>query len=111
VPDGLHARFASVTGQELPSVRIHADGEADRLARVTGSVAFTSGRDIFFRAGSYDPASPSGARLIAHELSHVAQQERGDLPGFHAGAGVRMGLPGDALERSADRTADEVAGR
>ena len=72
-------------------------------------MAFTSGRDIFFRAGAYDPDSPAGSRLLAHELAHVEQQARGAVPPLLPRSGVRMGAPGDALEREADRRADEAA--
>lgn len=36
--------------------------------------AFTSGNDVFFGAGEYQPQTAAGQRLIAHELTHVIQQ-------------------------------------
>jgi hypothetical protein len=37
------------------------------------ALAYTVGRDIVFGAGQYQPATPSGRRLLAHELAHVVQ--------------------------------------
>ncbi len=39
--------------------------------------AYTSGRDIVFGPGQYAPHTQAGQRLLAHELTHVAQQEAG----------------------------------
>ena len=63
-------------GADLSGVRVHTGGEADALARSVRALAFTNGRDIFFRAGRYAPGSAAGARLLAHELAHVAQHQR-----------------------------------
>lgn len=61
-------------GQDLGQVRVHADGVADRISRAINAVAFTSGRDIFFRRGAYRPDHSAGKHLLAHELTHVVQQ-------------------------------------
>jgi hypothetical protein len=55
-------------------VNIHADSEADSLNKQVGARAFTTGSDIFFRQGEYNPASSNGQELLAHELTHVVQQ-------------------------------------
>jgi hypothetical protein len=55
--------------------RIHTDVAADRIARGLGADAVTIGREIFFRAGRFDTQTPRGLALLAHELTHVAQQE------------------------------------
>jgi hypothetical protein len=64
-------------GQDLGQVRVHADGAADRISRAINAVAFTSGRDIFFRRGAYRPDHLVGKHLLAHELTHVVQQSGG----------------------------------
>lgn len=61
-------------GFDFGRVRIHADTEGDRLSRSLEARAFTTGEDIFFRQGAYAPDSPSGKKLLAHELTHVVQQ-------------------------------------
>lgn len=61
-------------GFDLGAVRIHDDAHADESARARGAVAYADGPDVVFRAGAYAPGTPSGRRLLAHELTHVAQQ-------------------------------------
>ena len=60
--------------------------------------AFTLGHDVYFAAGSSEPASSEGRRLLGHELAHVVQQEGAPTTGP-----VRVSKPqGEALEQEAD---------
>ena len=95
-------------GYDLSTIRIHADAEADRLASSVGARAFTSGSDIFFRRGAYQPSSSRGLHLLAHEATHVMQQKAGDVPGTPQEGGVWVSDPSDEFERSAHRTADRL---
>ncbi|MBD2450055.1 alpha/beta fold hydrolase [Nostoc sp. FACHB-152] len=61
-------------GADFSGVRIHADAKADEMNRSLQARAFTVGQDIFFRHGAYDPNSKQGQELLAHELTHVIQQ-------------------------------------
>jgi hypothetical protein len=61
-------------GADFSGVRIHNDAQADTLNRSISARAFTTGNDIFFRRGEYQPGSADGQRLLAHELTHVVQQ-------------------------------------
>lgn len=61
-------------GADFSAVRIHNDAGADGLNQRIQAKAFTTGRDIFFRAGEYNPGTPGGQHLLAHELTHVVQQ-------------------------------------
>jgi len=61
----------------LSDVRIHTDIIADRATRALGADAFTLGRDIFFKAGSFRPDSIKGLALLGHELVHVYQFDHG----------------------------------
>ena len=61
-------------GRDLTDVRVHTGPEAHELNREVEAEAFTTGRDIFFGDGNYDPGSPEGKQLLAHELTHVVQQ-------------------------------------
>lgn len=67
-------------GERFDDVRIHDDSSAAEAARHVKAHAFTSGRDVYFGAGRYDPHSTGGQKLIAHELTHVLQQRRGVVP-------------------------------
>lgn len=98
-------------GVDLQDVRVHADGEADALARGLDAQAFTSGGDVFFRSGSYAPSTPAGFRVLAHEVAHVVQQSTGPVPARELGGGLRVSEPADAGETAADLAADDaVAG-
>jgi hypothetical protein len=56
-------------------VRVHTDTKAAESARAVNALAYTLGRDVVFGTGQYDPVTATGKRLLAHELTHVIQQE------------------------------------
>ncbi len=60
--------------RDFSNVRVHDNNEADKLSQQLGAEAFTTGSDIFFREGAYQPDSSGGRGLIAHELTHTIQQ-------------------------------------
>jgi len=64
-------------GQDFSGVRIHANAEAADSARAVGALAYTYGNNIVFGPRQYAPESHTGRRLLAHELTHVIQQNRG----------------------------------
>lgn len=76
----MEARF----GERFRDVRIHQGSEAHRLNRETNAEAFTSGTDIFFRRGRYDPDSYEGKALLAHELTHTVESRGNELDGSWA---------------------------
>jgi hypothetical protein len=92
-------------GQDFSDVTVHTDSQADELNRRLGARAFTTGKDIFFREGAYEPGSRDGQKLIAHELTHVAQQggEQSAVQGE-----LRLNDPDDRYEAEADDVADAV---
>jgi len=61
-------------GTTFRGVRIHTDAAADKLTRSVQAKAFTTGKDIFFKRGEYNPSSSVGKELLAHELTHTVQQ-------------------------------------
>ena len=66
--------FAPHFGQELLRVRLHSDRLAERSANELSARAYTVGNDIVFGAGQYKPETHEGRLLLAHELTHVVQQ-------------------------------------
>ena len=56
------------------SLKVHTDAQSDQLNQSIQAKAFTTGQDVFFRQGAYQPGSRGGQELIAHELTHVVQQ-------------------------------------
>jgi hypothetical protein len=69
------ARFADATGQDVSGVRVHTDATAARLARNMDAAAFTVGNHVAFAPNTFQPGTPRGDALLAHELAHVAQQK------------------------------------
>ncbi|WP_166240064.1 DUF4157 domain-containing protein [Paenibacillus turpanensis] len=59
---------------DFSSVNIHTGERADQLSQSIGAKAFTTGSDIFFGDGEYNPGSREGQELLGHELTHVIQQ-------------------------------------
>jgi hypothetical protein len=96
LPAHVRAPMERVLGADFQGVRLHTGPQADQLNRILGARAFTTGQEIFLRRGEYRPGSTAGQRLLAHELTHVAQQTGGAvnadgvsaLPFGAAGAGV-----------------------
>jgi len=74
LPDHLRADFEPKFGADFGGVTVHTDAKADRLNRSIQAKAFTSGQDLYFRQGAYEPGRRQGQELIAHELTHVVQQ-------------------------------------
>jgi hypothetical protein len=62
-------------GADLSGVTIHTDPQAEASAAAVQAQAYTVGQNIVFGKNQYAPHSDSGRRLIAHELTHVMQQE------------------------------------
>ena len=99
----VRGQMESAFGADFGNVRLHTDTQADTLNRELNARAFTTGQDIFFRQGAYNPGSSSGRELIAHELTHVVQQN-----GNQVQSKLTVGQPGDKCEQEADRVADQV---
>lgn len=62
-------------GYDFGRVRVHTDSFAARACGGIGAQALTAGSNIFFGPGRYRPDTNRGMRLMAHELSHVVQQQ------------------------------------
>jgi outer membrane protein OmpA-like peptidoglycan-associated protein len=90
-------------GRDFSRVRVHADTAAANSAQAVNAAAFTFGRNMVFGAGRYEPGTPEGQRLLAHELAHTLQQPEGPSIGV-----TRISDPGDSVERDADRVAGDV---
>ncbi|MDJ0509146.1 MAG: DUF4157 domain-containing protein [Crocosphaera sp.] len=73
---GLRESIGQAMGADLSGVRVHTDAQSDRLNRSIQAKAFTTGQDVFFRQGEYQPRTRGGQELIAHELAHVVQQKK-----------------------------------
>jgi len=106
LPASLGDRVGDAMNADFSGVRVHTDSEADAIARSVASRAFTFGHDIYFTTGTYAPATSSGQHMLAHELAHVAQHQRGASSGPSGPATI--GLADDHAEREADHAATDV---
>ena len=74
LPESLRTSLEPQLGHDFSQVRLHTDAEADKLSGELQAKAFTTGKDVFFAEGTYQPDSESGKSLIGHEMAHVVQQ-------------------------------------
>lgn len=78
----MESRF----GYDFNQVRVHTDARAAQSAAKIHARAYTVGTDIVFGAGRYTPDTSEGRHLLAHELTHVAQQTGGLSPALNTTA-------------------------
>ncbi len=100
----MRAETEGHLGVDLSAVRVHTDSAAATLNRAVQAEAFTTGTDVFFSPGRYDPSTPAGRGLLAHELTHVVQQSSGA-----GGPGGTVSHPDDPAELEAAAIADQVS--
>jgi len=98
----VQRQMESAFGTNFSHVRVHTDSGANTLNHALSARAFTTGQDIFFRQGEYNPGSSSGKELLAHELTHVVQQTGGIQ------TKLAIGQPNDSYEQEADQVANAV---
>jgi hypothetical protein len=103
---GVQRKMESAFGADFDGVRIHTDARADQLNRAVNALAFTTGSDIFFRSGQYQPSTSAGQELLAHELTHVVQQGLGSR---NVQCKLTVSEPGDECEREASRVAKDIS--
>ena len=99
----VQEQMGAAMGYDFNQVKVHASPEADALNRELGAEAFTTGNDIYFREGAYDPGSSGGQELLAHEMTHVVQQSSGLVGG--GGTKMTVNAPDDSYEKNADDVA------
>ena len=92
----VRARVEPHVGVDLGHVRVRQDADAAAAARDLHARAFTSGSTIFLAAES----SPSDLALMAHEATHVAQQQ--------TVAAARTTLMRDATDFLPDVSVDDL---
>lgn len=126
LPGAVKSKMEGKLGADLSNVKIHTGGDSEKASEDLNAKAFTVGNDVHFGSGQFDPSSKEGEKLIAHELTHVVQGQRGGDGGGGGGAQraeeneadseseAVEGADGEALEVSspdepAEKEADEVS--
>lgn len=113
--EGTQSFMESRLGADFSDVRVHSDQAAATSAEALGANAYTTGRDIYFAAGKYAPETSEGRHLLAHELTHVVQQQ-----GAHHATGepgsmqqnaqaATVSHPADPDEKQAEKIAEQVS--
>ncbi len=101
LPENVRQQLEVGLNTDLSGVRVHTDSEADFLSRSVQAKAFTTGNDIFFSSGAFEPNTKTGYELIAHETTHTIQQASGQ---------VKPGIDSDtSLETAAQVKGAELA--
>ena len=77
--DNIRKPMEQAFGADFGGVKVHTDSRSDQLNQSIQARAFTTGQDVFFRQGEYNPGSRGGQELLAHELTHVVQQSGGTV--------------------------------
>ncbi|SHK83665.1 hypothetical protein SAMN05444266_101312 [Chitinophaga jiangningensis] len=77
LPENTRAHMENAIGADFSNVKIHTGTTAVQLSEQLNAHAFTYGNDIYFNQGTYSPGSQQGDKLLAHELTHVVQQNSG----------------------------------
>jgi hypothetical protein len=116
VPGDLRHTMEELLGRDFSSVRLRGASPSEKAAAPKGTLAATTGSSISFFSGSYRPDLPLGQALIAHELTHVAQQGAAPpLPGRGQALddayardirGFQSEYPGERLARAHAAIAD-----
>jgi hypothetical protein len=98
-------------GVDLGHVRVYSGEFAEEFNRQRGAHAVTvgaTGAILMGRSADKSPLSASGQALLAHELTHVAQQSRHAGGGLHRKATFQGAMP-FTQEHEAEAEAQEAA--
>lgn len=104
LPEAIRAQLERALGTDLEAVRVHTDTRSAEAASAIHASAYSVGSHIHFAAGRFDPTTPGGVALLAHEVAHTVQQGgRGEL-----GSGdLQLSSTDDHHEIDAERFAAE----
>ncbi|GEM_PF-3395414 len=110
--NAFRAKIEPLMGANFSGVKVHHDANASDLSQSIQAKAFTTGNDIFFKQGEYNPSSKGGQELLAHELTHTIQQ--GSSPQVQASPQTKINsqiqAKSDLIQRDPDPTT-ETRGR
>ncbi len=102
LPRQVREQMEMAFQQDFSSVRVHESSGPQLL----GARAFTHGETLHFARGAYHPDSPSGRRLLGHELAHIVQQRTGQVRPMARELPFNLD---DSLEASAERMGQQAA--
>ncbi len=65
-------------GYDFSNVQLHTNAEANESTKNVNALAYTHGNNIVFGANQYQSNIDIGKKLMAHELTHVLQQNQSE---------------------------------
>jgi hypothetical protein len=74
LPKDTQHFFGKRMSYDFSNVKIHTGTEAEQSAKNVNAKAYAVDNNIVFNKGQYNPTSVEGKKLLAHELTHVIQQ-------------------------------------
>lgn len=107
--EGDRSFFERRLGADFSHVRVHTESEAAETADALGALAFAVGSDIAFGPGEYNPRSPAGRAVLAHELTHTVQQAQAREPAVQMQGKKPMAGLGSRAPKDDFITADKAA--
>jgi Domain of unknown function (DUF4157) len=104
LPRAVARDLGSRFGHDFSQIKVFSDEASARAADTLGAAAFTVGQNVYFAHGRYQPDTPEGRTLIAHELAHTIQQASGP-------ALIQRRLAGDCASamENVDEQRDELS--
>jgi hypothetical protein len=96
--------FGSRLQSDFSNVKIHTDKEAADSAKAINAKAYTTGNHIVFNEGQFNDQTREGKKLLAHELTHVLQQNGQQVKRVQMKPEEKWGLPGLKSNEAAEET-------
>ncbi|HEV8541814.1 MAG TPA: DUF4157 domain-containing protein [Verrucomicrobiae bacterium] len=76
LPGTVRQQMEGKFGTDFSAVRVHSGTHVSGI----GATSYTTGNDIHFAPGQYQPHTDKGKELLSHELTHVVQQRQATAP-------------------------------
>lgn len=103
---GTRAFMEPRFGHDFSQVRVHTGSQSMASTQAVGARAYTVGSHMVFAEGHLTPETAIGRKLLAHELTHVVQQQ--STTG-QTSRSLRVDTPESAAEHEAERHSTFVA--
>ena len=105
--DDTRSFMEGAFSRDFSRVRIHRGPEDAEMSRDINAKAFTYGDDIYFNESQFSPETPEGKSLLAHELTHVVQQDE-DSASPDISRAVELRPPGKGEASAFDRVQELI---
>ncbi len=105
LPENIQLKMETAFNADFSNLSIHKNSIQ---AKSFGAQAFTSGNEVHFAPGYFNPHSNSGQELIGHELAHVVQQKEGRVSSTNEIEGQKFNTA-NSLENEADHLGKKAA--